>query len=89
MTRLGLVSAFLTLTLATPASALDGWRAQGGDSILSPHGERIRLLGVDTRERNCRCERECSMAEKALPRWSRSGHCDHREGEGMPMSALR
>ncbi len=65
MTRLPLASALLALTLATPASALDRWRAQDGDSILSPQGERIRLLGVDTPERSCKCQQECSTTERA------------------------
>jgi micrococcal nuclease len=64
--RLTLASVFLFFALIAPTSAVDGWRTQDGDSIMSPQGERIRLLGVDTPERNCRCERECSMAEKAF-----------------------
>jgi micrococcal nuclease len=63
--RLALASVFLVFALIAPASAVDGWRAQDGDSILSPQGERIRLLGVDTPERGCKCQQECAMAEKA------------------------
>lgn len=66
MTTFRLCLALLMLVLPLPANALEGWRAQDDDSIMSPQGERVRLIGVDTAELNCKCERQCTMADKAL-----------------------
>lgn len=46
------------LFLAAMLSAVDG-------DTIDLDGERIRVLGVDTPEINCHCQRECGMARAA------------------------
>ena len=56
------------LALFIPASlayAEAGWRAVDGDTIKHQDTGYIRLLGVDTPEKRCRCPSECSGAIRA------------------------
>lgn len=55
------------LAIAAPAAALDGLRVTDGDTIRIGD-ERIRIIGIDTAELDCRCARECSLARKAQAR---------------------
>ncbi len=46
-----------------------GWQAVDGDTLTTPEGGRIRLLGVDTPELHpCRCPRECELGARARRR---------------------
>jgi len=56
----------LALTLLTfPALAEPGWKAIDGDTVIAPDGRRVRVVGVDTAEKACRCAQECQMAAEA------------------------
>jgi micrococcal nuclease len=53
--------------LTTPAPAAEGWRIVDGDTVWSPSGEKIRILGIDAPELHpCRCKAECELGQKAL-----------------------
>jgi micrococcal nuclease len=59
---------FLFGILAHSATAAEGWRAVDGDSVVSPAGERIRIVGIDAPELKCQCPAECRLAEQAKER---------------------
>lgn len=61
-----LVTAVL-LALSLPAGAGDPIRVVDGDTFRIGD-ERIRLIGIDTAELDCRCARECTLARKAQAR---------------------
>lgn len=62
-----LVAAALALVPAPPAGAADQIRVTDGDTIRIGD-ERIRIMGIDAAEMNCRCARECRLARKATDR---------------------
>jgi len=72
------VERFPALNLApalSTASWFDFWSrgypfvAVDGDTLTTPDGRRIRLLGVDTPELHpCRCPRECELGARARRR---------------------
>jgi endonuclease YncB( thermonuclease family) len=54
----------LALLIAFPAYAGE-WHAIDGDTITTPAGERIRVMGVDTPELHARCPAEYDAARAA------------------------
>lgn len=63
--RLGLVA--LVALAACPASAQQRARTVDGDTIVVD-GRRVRVMGLDTPERQARCPREARQAHKATER---------------------
>ena len=55
----------MTVAAPTPVFAEIGWYAIDGDTVRTPEGQHVRLLGVDTAEKKCRCQEECVLAKQA------------------------
>jgi endonuclease YncB( thermonuclease family) len=57
--------ALALILIALPARANDRWHAVDGDTITTPAGERVRVMGVDTPELHARCASEYQAAVAA------------------------
>lgn len=55
------------LVLAAASGAEDAIHVTDGDTIRIGD-ERIRIMGIDAAEMNCRCARECRLARQATDR---------------------